>query len=117
MTQPLIQQVSTAERVAAALQVYADAIRLGQTPTPNFITLHTAALPHRTFMALADQTGNRIEILNSAIPYARLELPFGAGILPTGITASVHATCSITSEAMRADIVTHNAECVTDKEA
>jgi hypothetical protein len=114
MTQP--QRVTEAEAVAAALQVYADAVRYGHTPTPNYLTLHTAAMPRETFLALADRTDAMIQIIEpgegqSFMPYARLQLPFGAGILPTGIDANVHATSMLTDE-MRQDIETHNAECV-----
>jgi hypothetical protein len=92
-------RISTAEAVSAALHVYADAIRLGQVPTPNYITLHTAAMAPKAFMALADRIDALIEIVTPGDddtwpPYARIKLPFGADILPTSITTNVHVTCS-----------------------
>lgn len=117
MTDIRAQRVTEAEAVAAALQVYADAVRYGHAPTPNFINLHAAGLPLDTFLALADRTDAPITIIDPPADakwhaYARLELPFGAGILPTSVDASAHATCYITGDAMRRDIATHNAECV-----
>jgi hypothetical protein len=119
MTDIRAQRVTEAEAVAAALQVYADAVRYGHAPTPQYITLHAAGLPLDTFLALADRTDTPIRIVEPPedaawMPYARLELPFGAGILPTSVSAQVMATCSVTGEAMRHDIATHNAECVTE---
>jgi hypothetical protein len=119
MTNDIRQRVTDAEAVAAALQVYADAVRYGHVPTPQYITLHAAGLPVETFLALADRADASIRIVEPPedaawMPYARLELPFGAGILPTSISAQVMATCSITGDAIRHDIATHNAECVTE---
>jgi hypothetical protein len=112
----IAQRISTAEAVAAALHVYADAIRLGQTPAPNYITLHTAGMEPKTLMALADRIDAPIEIVDPSdgqdfAAYARLELSFGGDILPTSIEATVHATCRVT-EQMREDIATHNEECL-----
>jgi hypothetical protein len=112
----IAQRISTAEAVAAALHVYADAIRLGQTPTPNYITLHTAGMDPKALMALADRIDSRIEIREPSDDagwkaYAHIELPFGADILPTSITATVHATCPL-NERLREDIATHNDECI-----
>jgi hypothetical protein len=110
-------RISTAEAVSAALHVYADAIRLGQVPTPNYITLHTAAMAPKAFMALADRIDALIEIVTPGDddtwpPYARIKLPFGADILPTSITTNVHVTCSRLDERVREDIETHNDECI-----
>jgi hypothetical protein len=113
MTQPR-QPLTDAEAVAAALMVYADAVKLGQVPVPNFITLHSAALPPKAFMTLADHMGALIEIVELdglATPYARINVPFGAGILPTSIDATVRASTVLT-DAVRRDIETHNSECV-----
>lgn len=113
----IAQRINTAEAVAAALHVYADAIRLGQTPTPNYITLHAAGLDPKTFMALADRIDARIEIREAQddqrfSAHACIELPFGGDILPNGIYATVHATTCPLSEELRKDIATHNAECL-----
>jgi hypothetical protein len=112
----IAQRINTAKLVAAAFLIYADAIRLGQTPAPNFITLHTAAMDPKDLMALADRTDARIEIEEPPdgrkwLAYARVALPFGGDILPDGIHANVHATCPLT-EQLRKDIITHNDECI-----
>jgi hypothetical protein len=112
----IAQRINTAKLVAAAFLIYADAIRLGQTPTPNYITLHTAAMDPKDLMALADRIDARIEIKEPSDgaewkAYACIGLPFGGDILPDGITALVHATCPLT-EQLRKDITTHNDECI-----
>lgn len=116
MTQPMAP--SRTDRIAAALQVYADAIRYGHLPAPDFITLHTAAMPFKTFMALADQRAAKITIVepgdeNKWQAYARIDVPFGEGILPASVQANAHATSSVGDDARRReDIATHNAECL-----
>lgn len=124
MTQPLSESdlptSGLQALVAAALQAYADAVRSGLAPIPNYITLHTAGMPHDAFLALADRMDARIQVVEPADgqtfpPYARLDLPFGAGILPTSIDADIHATCGAIDERFRSNVETHNRECVTDE--
>lgn len=121
MTQPVAPPGPT-DRVAAAFQVYADAIRYGHAPIPNYITLHTAGCDFETFMALADHHAATITIV---VPpeddatwsaYAFFNLPFGEGILPDSVRARVHVTTAVGPDARRRkDIAAHNAECVTDE--
>lgn len=118
MTQP--QASSHTDRIAAAFQVYADAIRYGHTPVPDYISLHTVAAPFKTFMALAEQVAAKITIVEPLdgktwTAYARVNLPFGDGILPAGVSVDVKVTTSVgNDERMRQDIATHNAECVSE---
>lgn len=116
--------LTNADRVAAALQVYADAIRLGQTPAPNYITLHAAALPRDQFLRFADLTDAPIEVVTYQRSddghhsgYARVSLPFGSGILPDDVYVAIHATCTDTSDAARQLYDTHNRECIVEEPA
>jgi hypothetical protein len=112
----MMKPMSNSDRLAAALQVYADAIRLDQVPAPNYLNLHTAAMTWAAFMALADRLGARITINEpgeaSWIAYASIALPFGAGILPDDIRARVVASTSVgVDQDKRIAIADHNAWC------
>lgn len=75
--------IETAEKISATLHTYADAIRIGQVPAPDYITLHAANLPFDQFMTLADHHDVPVEIIEPEphkgqhwLPYARITLPF-----------------------------------------
>ena len=120
MTTP--QAPTDRDLIAAALHVYADAIRLFQVPPPNFITTHAAGLPFDQFMRLAGHFDATIRVVEPAEddtwhPYAVIDLPFGRDLLPSHIHATVKATTGLPDTQRRASFDAHNAALMASDEA